>query len=135
MRCQYFKIQELVSPKVYEERGEKAWALMDPRLLETLDWLRSAYGPMIINNWHSVGTRKFSGLRMPFDDYYSKYSQHSFGRAADILFTRHSVDTVIEDIIRHPNEPIFKHIKGLELDVTWLHIDVRNSGKLITFRP
>jgi len=49
-KCDHFKIQELVSPGVYKDRGDKAWELLDDRLLMTLDKLRERYGPIIVNN-------------------------------------------------------------------------------------
>ena len=39
-RCEYFALYELVPEEVYLERGEKAWELLDKRLLITLDRLR-----------------------------------------------------------------------------------------------
>ena len=37
--CKYFAIHELIPPQVYRDRGEKAWELLDPDMLRTLDLL------------------------------------------------------------------------------------------------
>lgn len=134
-KCKYFQIKELVSPVVYSERGERAWQLLDKRLLVTIDRLRDKFGPMIINNWSWGWHRKYSGLRLPGDEYYSKYSQHSFGRAADCLFENTTVELVRRDIISDPHSFMSKYIKGIEMDVPWLHIDVRNVSEPIKFYP
>ena len=81
-RCEYFAIHELVPPKVFQEWGEKAWELLDERLLITLDRLRRRYGPMTVNNYYWGKEREWSGLRTKDSPFYSRYSQHTFGRAA-----------------------------------------------------
>lgn len=135
-RCQFFpKIQELVPPAVYRDRGEEAWQLLDSRLLVTLDNLRFKYGSIIVNDYLWNGKRSQSGLRTPESGYYSPYSQHTFGRAADCLFRETSVDRVREDILTDPDRPEFKYINAVELEVSWLHIDVRNVDRILAFRP
>ena len=128
----YFKIQELVPPKVYKDRGIKAFHLLDDRLLYTLDELRDDFGPMTINNWTFGGNRQWSGLRTSDAPMYSKYSQHSYGRAADILFSESSVNDVRAEIMKNNK---YCYIRALELNTSWLHIDVRNCDKLFTFNP
>jgi len=134
-KCKYFKIQELVPPDVYKDRGDKAWELLDDRLLRTLDMLRNRYGPITVNNWSTDGNRQWSGLRTPGSPFYSPYSQHSFGRAADCLFKNHPAGFVRQEILYSPHEPPFELIGSIELGVTWLHFDVRNCDRIKTFRP
>ena len=133
--CEHFRIYELVPPDVFHGRGEKAWELLDERLLLTLDRLRKRYGPVIVNNWYSGGAREWSGLRTADSPYYSRFSQHSFGRAADCLFTNADVETVRKEILAMPDAPDFELIGSLELDVSWLHFDVRNCQRIKTYRP
>lgn len=52
MTAKHFKIVELVPPHAHHARGEKAWELIDPRLIDTLDRLRGHYGKMTVNNWY-----------------------------------------------------------------------------------
>lgn len=130
MNAKHFKIVELVPPNVHNARGEKAWELIDPRLIEILDRLRSRYGKMTVNNWFWGGEREWSGLRTPDSPYYSPYSQHSFGRAADCLFADVSVEEVRADILGGG----FSFVGGIEEDVSWLHIDVRNYNGIKRFR-
>ncbi len=134
-QCEHFALHELLPVKSYQLRGEKGWALLDERLLITLDRLRKRYGPMTVNNWFWGGEREWSGLRTSDSPFYSRYSQHSFGRAADCLFSAVTVDEVREDILAKPDEPIFEFIGSVELGVSWLHFDVRNCNRIETYRP
>lgn len=131
----WFKIQELVSPQAYKDRGDKAWQLLDDRMLMTIDRLREKYGSMTINNWSYGGDREWSGLRTPDSPYYSKYSQHSFGKAFDIIFKHVTAEQVRQDILANPDKFEFEYINSLELGVSWLHIDSRNSTRIFAFHP
>jgi len=135
IKCKWFKIQELVSPQAYKDRGDKAWQLLDDRLLITLDRLREKYGSMTINNWSYGGDREWSGLRTPESPYYSKYSQHTHGRACDIIFKHVTAEQVRQDILENPDDEIFEYINSLELGVSWAHLDCRNVERIFAFHP
>jgi len=130
--CEHFIIEELVPPSAYKARGEKSWGLLDNRALLSIDAIRKRYGRMTCNNWKWGGDRQWSGLRTPDSPWFSPYSQHTFGRAFDLIPSDVSVDEIREDIINKPS--LFPLIRGLELDVSWLHIDTRNSNTLKTFK-
>ena len=134
-KCEHFSIHELVPSQVFHKRGEKAWELLDERLLISLDRLRSRYGQMTVNNYYWGKDREWSGLRTPDSPYYSAFSQHSFGRAADCLFTGKSAEEVRQDILANPQDDDFKLIGSLELGVSWLHFDVRNCDRIKTYYP
>ena len=140
--CQYFKIYELVDPVIYANRGEKAWELFDPTLLDTLDVMRDYFYykynvVMIVNNWMWGGSRKWSGFRTPESSYYSPTSQHSHGRAVDFLLmdrkTKKYIDTqkIRDDIIENQNSFEFDDITCIEdfPGMNWVHIDTRNFDK------
>ena len=129
--CKHFKIHELVPPRIYEKRGEKAWELLDERALITLDALRDRFGVATVNNYKFGGTRLWSGLRTPDSPYYSETSQHSLGKAFDVIFKEIDAEEAREYILTHPSE--FPFITGLELDVSWLHFDVRNTTAIKVF--
>ena len=134
-KCENFSIHELVPPNVFYNRGEKAWELLDERLLITLDSLRSRYGQMTVNNYYWGKNREWSGLRTSDSPYYSAFSQHTFGRAADCLFSGISAEEVRQDILANPQDDDFKLIGSLELGVSWLHFDVRNCDRIKTYYP
>ena len=134
-KCKYFIIEELVDPETYKKRGDRAWELLDYRMLVTIDRLREKYGKMTINNWKWGKDRMWSGLRTPESAWYSQYSQHTYGRAADIIFHDITAEEVRQDIIANPDDPAFEFINSIELGTSWLHADVRNTNKLKTFKP
>jgi hypothetical protein len=127
-RPKYFQLQEVVHPEAIQARGEKAWELMDDRILKSADWLREKFGPVTING--KFGGRGFteSGLRDPFTKTGAKFSQHKFGRALDLKFHKVTVKEVYEYIIRNPKEARDNGITTVEdiaFTPTWLHIDCR----------
>lgn len=134
MIAKYFDIREFVSPAVYNRYNQVAWWFIDPRLIITADSLREIFGPMIINDWMFGGSFRYRGFRsaLDLDAPPAPFSQHRFGRAFDSHFKNATVQEVRKYILANPAK--FPHIRGLELDVNWLHCDTRNSDKLITFR-
>ena len=133
MVSKYFKIHELVPRKIYNSYKEKAWKFINPSLISTLDSLKEHFpdGTITINNYVWGGNRQWSGWRLPESDNYSETSQHSLGNAADCVFSSYNVEDVRKFIIDNPK--LFPYVKGIELGVSWLHIDVRNTEHLIKF--
>ena len=133
IKSKYFKIHELVPKKMYTRYGEDAWRYVDIRLIESIDLLKEKFskGTMTINNYYWGGSRSWSGIRTPESKYYNYGSQHSFANAFDIVFSEYQVEEIRHYIMA--NRELFPHVNGLELGVSWLHIDIRNSDKLITF--
>lgn len=133
MKSKHFKVHELVPEHIYKKYGEKSWKFMSKDLLATIDKLKEHFnlGTATINNYHWKGNRHWSGLRTPQSPDYSETSQHSLGNAVDIVFSHYSAEEVRNHIISNPHE--YPYIKGLELGVSWVHIDVRNEDYLVTF--
>ena len=132
--CKHFDIFELVPEEIFKGRGQKAWELLDDRLLITIDALRGHLGAAIINDYQFGGRRQWSGLRTPDSPWYSPTSQHSFGRAVDIIFKDIAAEEARKEIIRQ-REKMFPYITAMELNVSWVHIDVRNHKPLKLFAP
>ena len=134
MKSKYFKVHELVPKKMYEKYGEKAWRYVDVRLIEMIDKLKEHFnlGTMTINNYFWNGDREWSGIRTPDSPNYSYGSQHSFANAFDIVFSHYSAEEVRHYIIE--NRHLFPHINGLELGVSWVHLDCRNEDNLVAFK-
>ena len=134
IKSKYFKIQELVPKEMYERYKDKCWDFLDPRLIESIDIIKERFnkGTIQINNWLWNGNRNWSGIRTPDSPYYSPSSMHSWGRAVDMIFSDYDPNEVRQDIIDNPE--IYAHIKGLELDISWVHIDTRSRKDLLTFK-
>jgi hypothetical protein len=126
---EYFVTQEFIPEKIYTEFKDYAVQIfMDNRLVFTCDMLREYFNcPVVINNWHTGGTCSESGFRLQNTQTGKEYSQHKFGRAADLKFTNISAEEVRKEILSHSSEPAFRFISAIESGVPWLHVDVRNS--------
>ena len=60
----YFDIKELVDINVYQLHKEDSIRFFDPRLIETIEWIReNIASPITINNWDSGGSFTQRGLR------------------------------------------------------------------------
>ena len=129
----YFRVEELVPQHAFTDRGQAAIQLIDERVLITLDVLREKFGPITVNNWVWGGPRQWSGLRTQESPFGTQYSQHRFGRAADCVFRDVTAEEVRQYILAAPDE--FPHITFIELDVSWLHFDVRNCPRITTWTP
>lgn len=143
---QYFGSQELVSPACHARlvaRGMlgRVWTLFDWRILWAADQLRELYGPLVCNDWQWRGEagHKQRGFRLPSTDIGAEFSQHRFGRALDLVPVQVTAAEIREDMRTHPDREAYRHITGVEDDVSWLHIDCRNWPVAVTgimfFKP
>lgn len=129
----HFRIQELVPPAVYKDRGELAITLIDERLLMTLDALRNAFGVCTVNNWLWDGPFTERCFRTPDCKTYRPYSQHTFGRACDCSFRDVDAQSVRDSVIK--SKALFPHISFIEDAVSWFHFDVRNCQRIQLWNP
>lgn len=128
-----FKLYELVPPKVYEAWGLQAWQFLDQLALMSLQEIRAELGIVTVNDWKWGGNREWSGLRTPDSPYYSPFSQHTFGRAFDCLIKGVTADEARQAIRDGKQNGKFQFINAIEVDVDWLHFDVRNVDPLMEF--
>lgn len=109
----YFSLDECFPPDF-----SKSWKYFDERILISADKLREVFGPLRCNG---------NGLtQCGFRTNGSKTSQHCFGRAMDLHSDRYSSEEIRMYIINNRN--LFPYITFLECDISWLHIDCRNSS-------
>lgn len=129
-RTKYFRLVELVSRQIYEQRGDRAWELLQPAALRTLDLIREKFGRIVVNNWHVNGRYNESGLRAFTTGTGAEWSQHKYGGAFDCKFLDTSPADAYAYIREHPAEfPELTVLENIEKTPTWLHFDVRNHGK------
>jgi len=139
----HFKAAELV-PKAlynkYKSRGD-SWffqTVFDPRLLKVIDGIREDFGSMTINDWSWAGPNQYRGFRPPNCGVGATLSQHRFGRAADLIPKNIHPDEIRDHLIKHQNDETWKYIGALEMDISWLHVDVRQrgtDGQIMKFYP
>lgn len=116
----------------YEKRGaDYLWTILfDERLLRSIDTIREQFGPMTVNDWHIGGNNELRGYRPPSCVIGADLSQHRFGRAADLIPSRADADEIRNDIIEDQMGRPYRYIGGLEMKISWLHIDVRQRNPL-----
>lgn len=136
--CEHFKLWEILPPCVYgdlEQRGILliGWLLFDDRILRAADQLREEFGALTCNDWYSGGRFKGRGLRVPEMPEYRPSSQHSHGRALDLVSSTHDADVMRARILAYPEK--YPGITRIESGVSWLHIDCANVKPIEIFRP
>lgn len=128
-RPKYFTIQELVDPETYSALGDRAWLVLDVRMVITIDQLREKLGSAYINDWHlgNAGHNfRYRGFRPPGCTIGAPLSQHRFGRAADMTFLDYSAEAARKYILANRSE--FPFLTTLESGVAWTHLDTRDQG-------
>jgi len=141
----FFDIKELVSKAAYKAYGESAWAFFDPRLLETLVFIRVRMGiPLVVNNWQSGGTLQQRGLRCNIDQIVADRtkagkiycSAHMRGQGVDFSSGKMNAVNIRKWIREHANElPYPIRLENDKSAPTWVHLDVSNISdqKIIEF--
>lgn len=137
-KCNHFRIEELVPQDTFEEFRDdqnSLWWIFDQRVLYVIDRLRDDYGVMNCNDWLWGGKYNYRGFRPMEYKYGANLSQHRFGRAMDLVPKSVHPDDIRKDILNYERE-YMRDIRGLEMDISWLHVDVRNQkGKILKFYP
>jgi hypothetical protein len=138
-KCEYFAIQELVSPVVYNKWGQQAWMFFDEDVLRELDLIRENLGaPIIINNWHNKGSLKQCGLRSNLDEIPKTktlknnlyLSFHTMGKAFDLHngFGNHrKLYDVCYELIKKGKLKKFNRLENFNNTLCWVHIDCANT--------
>lgn len=143
MVSKYFKIEELVSRKVYRKYGEKSWEFIDPTLIKVIDLVREHFNaPVTINNWLWGGNLEQRGLRTNCDDIVKGkteantlyVSQHCLGRAVDFNVKGLSAQEVYNDILKNKEKfYLISRVENIKNTPNWCHIDVANIDKFTIF--
>ena len=136
-----FYLDEFIPPDIYSERGEKAIALIDHRIVLAAQFLRETIGkPMIINNWWRGGKFTKRGLRRWNETTGARWSQHKYGRGFDFHISG-MTPSQIHSIILQNEEMLINHqlitvLEDLRDTTTWVHCDCRftNSEKIVIVR-
>jgi len=139
----HFGIKELVPKALYNKYKSKGDAFLfqvvfDERLLRLIDRIREEYGSMTCNDWPWGGSNQYRGFRPPDCSIGAVLSQHRFGRAVDLIPKSITPDEIRTEIIANQNSDKWKDVGGLEMDISWLHIDVRqrtDPNKINLFYP
>lgn len=131
-KCKYFKLQELVSPAVYNRFGDFAWNFLNDDMKKDLDIIREEIWQdgIIINDWFWGGLYKESGLRCNTDTIVAAkktpyLSGHILGRGFDLKPINSKDAPKLYEAIRlkyHKLKSISR-MENIKLTPTWVHVD------------
>ena len=132
-KCKHFKVQELVSPQVYQRYGEFCWKFFSDLLKIDLDTIREYHGYGItINDW-VFGGKNFTqcGFRSNLEPMVKSKntlycSAHCMAKAFD-LHSSYSNFKLYKDIEELKNKGLLKAVRRIESRKStkdgWVHID------------
>ncbi len=137
-KCKHFKIQELVSPQVYQRYGEFAWRFFSNDLKQDFDTIREYHGHGItINDW-VFGGKQFTqcGLRSNLDPLVKSKttlycSAHCMGKAVDMhsSYSNYKLYTDIEALKKAGKLRAVSRIESRKSTKDgWVHIDEFGSS-------
>ena len=141
-KCKYFKIQELVSPVVYNKWGDMAWMFFNPEVLKDLDTIRETYGsPIVINNWSVGGNLRQCGLRSNMDEMVKAkktlyLSAHCLACGFDLHASNGNNKSLWQhcyNLILNKKLKMFKRLENLKDTPTWTHCDAFQTNSGIVF--
>ena len=139
-RPQFFQLNELVCPDVFNKFGQMAWQFFDDRTLVTIDWVRRTLDrPVTINNWHNGGEFTQRGLRCSTCQLVRDaaianrvyVSPHMLGKAFD--FDVEGLSAAEVRVWIALNKDKLPYPIRLEKDVDWLHLDTEDTGIKVGF--
>lgn len=130
---EHFLIQELVNPETFEEHKENSLDLIDHKLIDILEFIRTDTGkPVTVNNWHTGGSYKESGLRDPNTKTGSPKSMHKKGKAVDpkiVGFTGKEWYEYVKKNAKKLYQLGLRRIEDKKIATTWCHMDTKEHGE------
>jgi len=128
----YFVLEEFINPNDFAEHKENSIDLIDKRIIAIADFIRETVGkPVTINNWHTGGQFKESGLREQNTTTGAKKSAHKEGKAIDVKVNGFGGKEWY-DFVKKNAKALYqlgaRRIEDKSLATTWLHIDVKEHG-------
>ena len=139
-----FKIQELVSPELYDMLGDNTWKLFDKGFLEDVDRFASdvkrdlGVSGVIINDWLWGGGYTQSGFREMSSSVGAARSAHKSGKAVDMKFKGCTIKDAYDYLIKYQDRyPNISRVEDIAYTESWLHVDCKASDYLgiYVFKP
>ena len=105
--------------------GGYSYELFDKEILTQLDDFREAYGRSLrINDWHTGGQYKESGLREIQTKTGARKSAHKFGYAFDVKHFDRSELTALRDFIKDRGAEFgISRVENFDKTPSWCHIE------------
>ncbi len=131
---EHFLIQELVNPETFAEHKDDSLDLIDHKLIDILEFIRVDTGlPITVNNWHTGGQYKESGLRDPNTKTGALKSAHKLGKAVDPKIKNWTGKEWYEYVKKNSKKLYqlgLRRIEDRKIATTWCHMDTKEHGEL-----
>ena len=121
-----FWLNEFLPPEIYE-MSPAGILFLDPRIVTICQFIRDRFNkPVVINGQFNGKEFVHSGYRDPLCSEGAMFSQHKFGRAADIKMEGVNYEEIRQDIIKNWDTYRKFGLTTIESGTpTWLHVDCR----------
>lgn len=127
-----FTLEEFINPNDFAEHKEASIELIDPKIIQIAQFIRDDTGLAVtINDWHTGGKFKESGLREQNTKTGSKKSAHKTGHAIDVKIKGWGGKEWYEYVKKNAKKLYqlgARRIEDKSLATTWLHIDTKEHG-------
>lgn len=135
-------IRELVSYEIYEVLGEASRLLIPDSVLDSLNRLRCSVGlPLRVNDWHTGGQFRYSGVRPVGCAEGAKMSRHKLTDKGVYAFDIKCSDMgKLTRIVKAQSKELgIGRIENPAKTKTWLHCEfydcIGGAGELVVFDP
>ena len=120
----YFKLEELVDRKTFDQMGMDCWKLFPMNALTMLENVREFFGvPIIVNNWHKGGKYSHRGYRPKNCPEGPNHLAQRTGHAFIIDVRNHTAEKARKRILAEQNHPLLTFITKIEDTNKYLYID------------
>lgn len=160
-----FDVREFVPKRIYDAFGASATWFVNPKAVKVAEFYKSFFTTyykkkfgndkvkevlIVINNWHTGGTKQFSAIRLKECAEYKELSQHTICNGFDceivVVFAdgkKQEADYKEVHEVIHANETEFiangvSAIEDVSIASSWLHTDFRfipNQTKILVVKP
>ena len=141
MISEHYDIRELVAPTIYNHPtiGDRCVNFIHPNVPITLETLVIGLGEKpTVNNWHTGGSFKNSGLRDWHFPIGAPYSSHYCGNTFDMRCKKVTPQTTYKYILDNQDKfPYIIRMEHISKTETWNHIEVggKRIGEIKIFNP
>jgi hypothetical protein len=135
----HFSAAELFNRRMVMDFGYNVTWFIDARLIDYLEFIRSRFGVVHVNDWYWGGSYDARGFRASYQMEGASMSQHRYGRAVDTTFASVTPQEVREDI-KTNWKALYKPlgVTCIEDEINWVHTDMRHipdQKELLIVRP
>lgn len=128
----HFEIEEFIDPVTFEAEGEQSILRIDYKLIDIAEFIRVDTGlPVTINNWHTGGQYKESGLRNKDSKTGAPKSTHKLGKGIDVKIKNYyGLDwyNYVKKNAKKLYELGLRRIEDKSMATTWCHMDTKEHG-------